>query len=166
MAEEVLSFLTAKSVETTLQVGGTQSWVLNRARARACRYAILCRNAHSPCVEGDEPHHTAFMVGRIKDIVPSTESEGRWLVLFSEYALCRVPEQWAGRNPVAYWTTDNYPHIDFSALEFRPMPGSEGSVAPPAPARGHVPLTLAEAKAGLGLTFNLPPSAIEITIRA
>lgn len=161
MAENVLSVLTAKSVETILADGGTQSWLLSRPRAKACRYAIVCRNAYSPHVEGAEPHRSAFMIGRIKDVVPSTEAEGRWLVQFSDYALRVVPEQWQGRNPVGYWTTDDYPHIDFAALEFQPMPGRR----PEPGAAQSAPMTLADAKAGLARTFNVPPSSIEIIIR-
>lgn len=164
MAQNILSVLTGKSVATILRAGGTQSWVLDRWRAKGCTYAVLCRNAYSEDVEAGEAHHTAFMVGKIKDVVPSTESEGRWLVLFSEYALCDAAEQWRGRNPVAYWTTDQYDKrdIDFARLRFQPMPEPTAK-ATSSPAPG---LTLADAKAGLALTFGVPPSAIEITIRA
>jgi hypothetical protein len=162
VAENVLALFTAKSVATVLADGGTQSWVLNRPRAKACKYAILCRNARSPYVEGSEPHRSAFLIGRVKDVVPSTESDGRWLVQFSEYATCAVPDQWEGRNPVNYWTTDDSPHIDFDKLDFQPMPGQ----ATPSPRTAEPQLmTLADAKAGLARTFNVPPSAIEITIR-
>lgn len=161
MSDNVLSVLTFKSVETLLAVGGTQSWALDRNRAKACKYAVVCRNGNHPDVEGTEAHGSAFMVGRISDVVPSTESPGRWLVLFSEYALCNVGDQWSGRNPVRFWTTDDYNGlIDFEALDFQPMP-------PPVQEENPAPkgLTIAEAKAGLSLTFGVDPSAVEITIR-
>ncbi|MEY9773712.1 hypothetical protein [Sinorhizobium fredii] len=160
MADNVVSVLTFKSVETILEVGGTQSWTLDRARAKACKYAVICRNAHHAEVEGSEAHGSAFMVGRISDVVPSTDTPGRWLILFSEYALCNVPDQWEGRNPVRFWTTKDYKEIDFDALEFQPMPEAGGTAS--SKPRG---LTIAEAKEGLSLTFGVDPAAIEIIIR-
>ena len=158
----VLSVLTFKAVETILGDGGTQSWALDRARAKACRFVVICRNARSPHVEGVEPHGSAFLVGKIKDVVPSTETEGRWLIQLSEYAHCDVPGQWEGRNPVGYWTEADYDQIDFSRLDFQPMPEIEAEYAPP-PAQ---PLTLAQAKAGLSAAFDVAPASIEIIIRA
>ena len=164
MVENVVSVLTFKSVETILKVGGTQSWALNQRRAKGCKYVVVCRNANDD-PQGPEAHASAFMVGKIEDIVPSTETEGRWLIKFNEYALCDAADQWEGRNPVAYWTNDDYEKraIDFDALVFGPMPEPAAIVVPaPRPAG----LTIVEAKAGLSITFGVPASAIEITVRA
>lgn len=151
---DVICVLTFKSVETILAVGGTQSWALDRTRAARCDYVVICRNAKPREAEGPEEHGTAFMVGRVKDVVPSTETSGRWLILISEYALTSVPEQWSGRNPVGYWKDENFPSINFKALDYHPVV--------PRKAEG---MTIAEAKAGLAVTFGVPESAIEITIR-
>ncbi|MGI4793645.1 MAG: hypothetical protein ACRYG8_06065 [Janthinobacterium lividum] len=104
------------------------------------------------------------MVGKVEDIVPSTETEDRWLIRFSAYALCNVGDQWSGRNPVAYWTAEDYEEgsIDFDALDFRPMPEPASIAAAPLRPIG---LTIAEAKFGLSITFGVPASAIEITVR-
>jgi hypothetical protein len=149
----IVSVLTYKSVDTILAVGGTQSWVLDRNRAARCDYIVCCRNTKSRDPEGPEPHGTAFLVGKIKDVVPSTETEGRLLILISEYALIDRPNQWEGRNPVAYWTGDDYEGIDFDGLDFRPLEKSA------------LKLTIAEAKAGLARGLNVPESAVEIVIR-
>ncbi|MGO4570176.1 hypothetical protein AB4Z52_35415 [Rhizobium sp. 2YAF20] len=162
MTDNVVSVFTFKSVATILDVGGTQSWTLDRARAKACKYAVLCRNAHHADVEGQEAHGSAFMVGVVSDVVPSTETPGRWLILFSEYALCNVRDQWEGRNPVRFWTTKDFDMIEFDALEFQPMPEFSAGEKITAKSRG---LTIAEAKAGLSITFGIDPTAIEITIR-
>ena len=161
MSDNVLTVLTFKSIEHVLEVGGTQSWALDRARARACKYAVLCRNARSAHVEGPEAHGSAFLVGRISDVVPSTDTEGRWLVLFSEYAHCAVDGQWEGRNPIRFRTTAEFEDLDFETLSFQPMPAIAQERLPDT-RRG---LTIAEAKAGLSLALGVPPSAIEITIR-
>jgi hypothetical protein len=163
MTDNVISVFTFKSIDTILEVGGTQSWTLDRARAKACKYAVICRNAHHADVEGPEAHGSAFMIGKVSDVVPSTETTGRWLILFSEYALVNIGDQWEGRNPVRFWTTDDYDTIDFENLDWQPMPEFSAGEAATVKGKG---LTIAEAKAGLSLTFGVDPSAIEITIRA
>ena len=162
MADDVVSVFTFKSIDTMLNVGGTQSWTLDRARAKGCKYAVLCRNAHHPEVEGTEAHGSAFMVGKISDVVPSTETPGRWLILFSEYALCNVAELWSGRNPVRFLKDYDFVSLDFAKLDFQPMPEFSAGAAGAVNSKG---LTIAEAKAGLSRTFGGDPSAIEITIR-
>jgi hypothetical protein len=154
---DVISVLTYKSVETILEVGGTQSWALDRNRAARCDYVVMCRNAKTRGPEGPEEHGSAFMVGKVKDVVPSTETEGRWLILISEYALIDSPDQWEGRNPVAYFKDSDYDedhYIDFKGLDYQPLKASSGG------------LTIAEAKAGLALGLDVPESAIEIVVRS
>ena len=127
----------------------------------------MCRNAHHPDVEGPEAHHSAFMVGKVSDVVAATEDENRWLVLFDEYAVINVGNQWEGRNPVRFYTTDQYEgDIDFDTIEWKPMPKPSERAATPAPTPATKKgMTIAEAKAALALTFGVDPSAIEITIR-
>jgi hypothetical protein len=161
--ENVLQVLTFKSVETILATGGTQSWALDRSRAKACKYAVCCRNANTRDSEGNEAHGSAFLVGLVSDVVPSTETEDRWLVRFSKYALVTVADQWEGRNPVRFYTVDDYAgHIDFDAIDWLPMPlpkATESKVG------GTTAMTIVEAKLALSKTFGVDPSAIEITIR-
>jgi len=160
--ENVIQVLTSKSVETILATGGTQSWALDRSRARACKYAVCCRNANTRDAEGNEAHGSAFLVGLISDVVPSTKTENRWLVRFNEYALVNVGDQWGGRNPVRFYTDKDYEGlINFENLDWLPMP-SPSSMAQ----TGSVePLTIADAKLALAATFGVNPSAVEITIR-
>lgn len=161
MADNTIAVLTYKSVETILRIGGTQSWVLQRARAKACKYAVLYRNAYHEDVEGSEEHGSVFMVGRIKDVVPSTDTEGRWLITFSEYALCDWDDEWEGRNPVKYWSSDDYEDVSFDDLEFLPMPPAADETV----STHRAGLTLAQAKSELAAFHNVPESAIEINIR-
>ncbi len=163
MSDNVISVLTYKSVETIFDVGGTQSWSMSRERAMGCKYAVVCRNAHHSDVEGREAHHSAFMVGKILDVVPSTETEGRWLILFNEYALINVAEQFEGRNPVRFWTTADYSQdIDFDALDFKPMPKIDIHSAPIKQGLG---MSIAEAKTALSIRYEVDPSNIDIIIR-
>jgi len=174
MSQEAIVVLTYKSIDTLLRQGGTSSWKLDRTRARRCAYAVCTRNAYDENTEGPEPHHTGFLVGKVRDVVPTPDRDGRFLVEFSEYALINEPEVWKGdRNPVRYANVEDL-DIPFDTLKWRPMPPrpddaakapAEPSQPAPAVSAGDRPLTMAEAKRGLALTFGVPSEAIEITIR-
>lgn len=172
MTDEVMVIFTSKSVEWVLREGGTQSWVLDRAHAKRCKYAILCRNAHSDWGDGNEPHGTAFMIGRISDVVPCTDMENhpppekRWLAKFDEYALLDIPNFWQGwRNPVRYTTLEE---LSFSVddVRFEPMPEVNEEPNKTEFSRTGISdkLTIAEAKKALAATFGVKPEAIEIII--
>lgn len=168
MTDEVVAVLTYKSVKTCLEVGGTQSWALDRAHAMRCRYAVLCRNGRHPEVEDTKPHKTAFMVGKIDDVVPSGDHDGRWLITFSEYAEIDMPDVWkGGRNPVSYTTLEAL-KVSLDGVEFKPMPTRDKALPQPdrqATASPPAMLTIAEAKKALAATFGVKPDAVEITIR-
>ncbi len=160
--------LTAKSVDRIRREGGTSSWRLDRNNARQCEFAVCTRNAHADWTEGNEDHHAAFMVGKVKDVLPSQDRKGGyWLVQFSEYALVNVPEVWKGdRNPVKYGTLEDL-GIDSAKLEWlaMPEPSSDESPAPRVVNDLPEPHTIAEAKKGLALAYGIPPESVEITIR-
>lgn len=170
LSDESIVIFTAKSVETLVTEGGTSSWRLHRNRARKCVFAVCTRNAYADWVQGQEPHHSAFLVGKVKDVVPSPTKKDRWSIRFSEYALVNIPEVWKGdRNPVKYATNEELKKrgIDFSTLKWEQMPKVSGR---PEPNSRVVPsavgaLTMVDAKKGLALAFGVSPEAIEITIR-
>ena len=166
MSDEAAVVFTAKSVEHILREGGTSSWRLDRNHARQCVFAVCTRNGNADWVEGPEAHHSAFLVGKISEVVPAPDYEGRYLIQFSEFARVNIPDAWKGdRNPVKYASLEEI-GIDPSSLKWEPMPAPAEPPAPEVIAPGaSAPLTLAEAKKGLALTFGVPPEAIEITIR-
>lgn len=181
MPQEIAVVFTAKSTERILAEGGTSAWRLDRNHARRCEFAICTRNAYAKWNQGDwaeglEAHHTAFLVGKISDVVPCEPTpenneapENRFLIKFSEFARVNIPGVWSGdRNPVKYRSAKDL-GIDFSTLKWEPMTEPKNTPAPvvkaPAPKNNVGALTMAEAKKGLALTFNVPPDAIEITIR-
>lgn len=167
MSDLALVVFTAKSIDRILREGGTSSWRLDRGNARQCGFAICTRNAHADWTEGSEAHRAAFVIGKISDVVPSVDYEGRFLIRFSEYAHIAIPDCWKGdRNPVKY-SALSVLGIDPSTLKWRKMPEPSGSPEPKS-ASGYIAssaLTMAEAKRGLALTFGVAPDAIEITIR-
>lgn len=158
--------LTARGIEKILEDCGSQAWVLNAKRARQCEYVVCVQNRgfRDDWGQVSAPHHTAFIVGRLKTVVRSKEKdcENRWVLVFSEYAEIDVADAWPGhRNPVFYADLESF-DIDIDTLQFQPMPEQE----PQAKWEGQQePLTMAEAKAGLALTFGVAPSDIEITVR-
>jgi len=166
--------LTKKGVNRMVNEGCTASWHLIRNRARACAFVVCTRNGKHPEVEDREPHRSAFLIAKIKDVVPSPTAEGRWLIQFSEYAPLSIPDVWkkGNRNPVAYADLEEL-GIDPSTLEWETMPQKAESSAPIVkvssangrPHKGSSALTIPEAKKALALTFGVQPEAIEITIR-
>ena len=166
MENDVIALFTTKSAQSCLDLGGTQSWALNPANAKGCRYAVLCRNPDADW-GGKELRRTAFMIGRISPVIPSTETPGRWMLTFDEYALIDKPEvlkDW--RNPVRYTTLAKL-GISLANIKFRPMPNKlEGTEAnslskTEMPAR----FDIDTAKRGIAAYYNVRPEAVEITIR-
>src|SRR4051812_12960849 len=103
MAKSVMVIFTAQCIENILKIGGSSAWRLDRNHARACEYAVCTRNAKADWVEGPEEHRSAFLVGKVKDVVPHGSRDGRFVVEFSEYALVNIPDVWKGdRNPIRY----------------------------------------------------------------
>jgi len=175
MANEAAVVFTAKCIERILGEGGTSSWRLDRKHARRCKFAVCTRNANADWVEGPEAHHSAFLVGKIRDVVPcsptpeNNESEQkRYLIQFSEFARVNIPNIWKGdRNPIKYASLEEL-GIDASTLRWEAMPPASHSsecLMPQSRATAAQPLTMAQARKGLALAFNVAPEAIEITIR-
>lgn len=176
MANEAVVVFTAKCVERIVREGGSSAWRLHPGRARRCAYVVCTRNAHAKWVEGNEDHRSAFLVGKVKDVIPSEATpeneeaeENRFLLEFSEFARVTIPDIWQqDRNPVRYSTLEDL-GINPSDLHWEPMPNSAPSASAGAIDRPYSaaarPLSLAEAKRGLALTFGVSPESVEITIR-
>ena len=177
MVNTAVVVFTARSAERIVAEGGSQAWVLNRGRARRCDYLVCTQNTHSNWGDGHEPHGSAFLVGKLDDVVPSAEDKDRWVIRISEYARVSLPDKWdGGRNPVRYTTLDEL-DIDPSKLTFTPVPQSSSASAGEKGATAAASsdssgddevthLTIADAKRGLAAAFGVPVEAIEITIRA
>ena len=165
----VICVLTARGPDRLLEEGGSQAWVLDHNRAKACKYVLCVQNNRGAGNEWGTPtkaHHSAFLVGKLKDVVRADSAEDgyedRWLLTFSEYAEIDVPGAWPGnRNPVLYSDLENF-NIDPASLVFKPMPERQPRTSKPPSIRT---LSIAEAKEALSQTFGVSPSAIEITVR-
>jgi hypothetical protein len=171
MSTPCLSVLTARGVDRILSEGGTQAWRLNPTNVRQVRYCVCVQNRHHNHWGGaDQPHHHAFMVGKIADVVSSPERPERYLVVFSEYARIDKEDAWPGlRNPVRYASLEEFGISDPESLDWHRMPDDvvDMSIHEPADEEqgGFGPLTMAEAKAGLALGLGVPEGSIEISVR-
>jgi len=82
----VLVVFTAKSVAQILELGGTQSWVLNPKSMRGVGYVVCTRNSDhkydEECGVRTEAHNSAFMVGRVSGLkkVDRKNDRDRYLV--------------------------------------------------------------------------------------
>ncbi|WP_237172826.1 hypothetical protein [Prescottella equi] len=126
---------------------------------------MCTQNAHNVAdyADGTEPHGSAFLVGRISRISPSTDkdSDGRWNIEFSEYARIDHADVWAGdRNPVRFANFDTL-GISLEGVDFQRLEHETVVAAPPTEPAG---LTFEQAKAWPAKTWGVDPSAIEITI--
>lgn len=168
MNDKTAVVFTAKSIDRLIEEGGTSSWKVDRNNARSCAYAVCTRNAHASWVEGTEPHRSAFLIGKVNDVVPAPDHDKRYLFSLSEFARLDMPDVWKGdRNPVKYSSLKAL-GIDPSKLKWEPMPTKKNKPASKDEGNAdnlHKPLTISEAKKALAQTFGVSPEAIEITIR-
>ncbi|MBI3284227.1 MAG: hypothetical protein HYZ65_05150 [Burkholderiales bacterium] len=171
--QDTIVVFTARSPERIVREGGSQSWVLNAARAKQCGWLICTQNRHNPDHEfsdATEPHGSAFLLGKISGVRRSAEEgdDDRWLIAISAYARINVPDAWDhGRNPVRYASLADW-GIILDELDFEPMQQAAPAPSPRAPqaaGAGIAALTIAEAKTALAATFGVKPEAVEITIR-
>jgi hypothetical protein len=140
---------------------------------RNVEYVVCTRNSDhrwdDECGPRPEPHNSAFMVGKVSGLkkVDRQNDRDRYLIQFSDYALVEVPNFRSGssRNPVTYSDVlqcRNELGLDIEALHFTPMPRPQPKVTEAGLAKKG--FSIAEAKEGLALFFNVPVESVQITI--
>ncbi len=107
---------TGESTDRILQEGGTRSWRIDLNEARRCNYVVCVQNAHTNWGDGHEPHPTAFLAGKVSEIVltpprpENNESQNgpRYLIELGEYAHVTIPDCWpkGHQYPVHYSTLE------------------------------------------------------------
>jgi hypothetical protein len=161
---------TARTVEQILAEGGTSAWKLHSEHARTRAYCVCTRNSFARWSKAGhaEPHRAAFLVGKISNVVPALNRDGRYLIEFSEYALVNVPDVWVkgDRNPVKYVNLEDL-GIDPATLTWNRMPQPQSAPAATKPAASGTPAgVLAEAKQLVATALNVSPDQVEIVVRA
>jgi hypothetical protein len=183
-SEKAAVVFTFKSIEHICKVGGTQSWRMHQSHFGTFGYVICARNRRRENVEGPEEHGSAFLIGKVRDIVPSTvhndPAKPRFLIRMSEAAIIRdKPGFWQwGRWPTHYDSLEAL-GIDPSNYVFKPLPemlaeirkehaSLNASVAPtlPPPATGSSwKEAIERAKTSLAIELGVDVEAIEISVR-
>jgi hypothetical protein len=139
MLSAIVTF-TARPLRWILADQGSRDWRLNAGRARQCKFLVCTQNRHNAEFGAPTaPHGSAFLIGRISDVVVSPERHDRWLIKISEYLECNLPNIWGRsghlRYPVWYTTLEEL-GIDLSALgPFHPLPLAGGASSPPMPSQ-------------------------------
>jgi hypothetical protein len=184
-SEKAAVVFTFKSIQHICADGGTQSWRMHQSHVGAFDYVICARNRRHEDVEGPEEHGSAFLIGKVRDIVPSTEHDDpakpRFLIRMTEAAIIRdKPRFWQwGRWPTHYDSLAalgiNPSDYDFKPLsellvEMRETSESLDSPAAPAlslPASGRRSWkeSIEHAKASLATELGIDVEAIEIAVR-
>ncbi|WP_327211552.1 hypothetical protein [Rhizobium ruizarguesonis] len=180
---EILTVLTYKSAHHIVADGGTQSWVISQRRARRCTYVVCVRHQHGPYkAEGSEPHKHAFLVGRVSDVVPSSETKDRFRVEISEYAIIDGPQiPLNSASPTQYFPSLSSIGIDEASLDWKPsrdIPGeniSASRLSLSIPKSGQVDTGNGEGVATMSVIMQakklvsdglqVPLSAVEIIVR-
>ena len=128
MSESILVF-THRSVEFLTKLNASTSWQLNQNRAMLCDYVICVRNTNSALSEKDYPHGSAFLVGKISNVVQSLNlprDEHRYMIEFNEYSEISVPNVWQGwRSPIIYKNNNDIESlydINFETLPWKQVP--------------------------------------------
>ena len=159
---EVLTVLTFKSAAHIIADGGTQSWVIGRRRASRCSHVVCVRHQQGPYkAEGNEPHKHAFLVGKVSGVVPSSETDDRFRVEISEYAIVDGPQiPLNSASPTQYFPSLRSLGIDEAFLDWKPVRGVPGEVAADAAVS-----VLMRAKKLVADGLHVPLSDVEIIVR-
>jgi hypothetical protein len=166
--QDAIAVLTSETVETILSRGGTGDWVLSPKKAGTCKYVVCCRKPAWNNKKEGIARRAAFLIGLIVDLHKKPDSENdrnqpRFLIKLSEYATFERVDVWKeGRNPVSYKTLKAM-GIDLRGLKFKPMPVPAPSAK--SGGTGSAPMTIADAKKALAVSFGVSPDDVEITIR-
>ena len=123
MAVPTIVVFTATDPETIINEGGSRAWALDPRRAKECEYLVCTRNQNGSSENPDETHGAAFLIGKIRNIVPSQEEKERFVIELSQHALVSLPGVWrkGDRNPVRYTTLDDL-NIDPANFHFEDTP--------------------------------------------
>ncbi len=160
-----IALLTRESIDEVRKKGGTGDWVTNAGRAREYPFVVLVRNRNHPSAPSDTDHGKPFLVGRISGARFSASARNGYPRVFIEidsYAPLNASNAcWSkSQNPV--WYTDLATlGIDENKLEFQPML-HVGAKQAESVNKDHV---LADIKRQIGQLYNVPGSAVEVTIR-
>jgi len=137
MKNDTIITLTFKTVGDILTLGGSSSWRISPSHASDCKYLICTRNRNSGYRTGDEPHGSAFLIGKISGVEPTNELSippveqfdeifaGRQIIKISHYALINKANVYPGNRQGFAYASMEMLGIDPDRLEWRKVPQTE-----------------------------------------
>ncbi len=163
MNDTAIAVFTNRGRDRLLAEGGSQAWALDPGRAAMCNYLVCIQNRRGDgWGQPTHKHRHAFLVAKVAGIVPSKETHGRFMILFTEYASIDVPIEEKWRNPVRYTSLSAlgiHPgSLKFNRMRVRPREPEHKPAA-------KVGLDIAGAKKALAAFYGVPTDSIEILIR-
>lgn len=170
MPKDVVMLLTSKSLDTMFSEGGSGNWKANENRIRRCRWIVAARNRHTDWSQGKEDHGTAFLIGRVVGVKPSSEYEDRLVIVFDRYASLNMPNVWPSgyRNPVCYTSLEKL-GVNSEELEWKDFPGnSQATIAQSKERKSErqpPSAVLEKAKLMIAASLSIAPSAVKISIQ-
>lgn len=162
MKDAVMVF-TSKSLETMRLEGGTGNWAAKEERLKHSKWIIATRNQKSNWAQGEEPHGSAFLIGRVSGVKPApAPEENRFVIGFDRYAELHIPNAWTNnRNPVAYTSLDAL-GIDAERLEWKPFEIQEDGF--PKDASNKPRIVIDQARSMIARALSIDPEAVKITV--
>jgi hypothetical protein len=125
--DNTIIVFTSEKMETIMANGGTGNWKVDPKKVRRFyKYVVCTRNKyHTNKFSGHQDHGEAFIIGKIKDVVPPKfddhRTNPRWFIEFSEVALISYDKIWSGqRNPVQYMDGE-IPEIKYDKIKWIKM---------------------------------------------
>lgn len=153
---KVIMTFTYRALDRILSEGGSGAWTCKQSTAAECKYLIVTRNSHGvPArhghpgypAEGNEPHGTAFLIGRVSKVIPDPDVDPdpkatpRYRICIDRWAPLNLPKVWKGdRLPFRYTTLEECGITDVDALDWQDMPPPKAE--PVSQAGATVPLVL------------------------
>jgi len=161
-----IALFTREPLDEILENGGTGDWVTSADRVRQYPFVVLVRNRNHPSSPSDVDHGTAFLIGRVfgTRVAEKRAANGypRIFIELKDYAQVNVKNVWSkSQNPVWYTNLETL-GIDENEIEFAPISHVATAQRETAASENNA---LAEIKRDLAKLFNVPASAVEITIR-
>jgi hypothetical protein len=163
--KDTVMVLTSKSLETMIVEGGTGNWAGREERLKHTKWVVATRNLKSTWTQGEEPHGSAFLIGRITGVKVAPPSEAdRFVIQFDRYANLSIPGAWTNnRNPITY-TNLSALGIDADNLEWKDFPNTKvQTLREPSPLEAPANV-INQARAMIAQSLSIRPEAVKITV--
>jgi hypothetical protein len=169
MAHKAIVTFTARGFDDIVDEGGSRAWRLDLNKAYHAEYLVCVQNRRVGALghgsAPSAPHREAFLVGRIREIVPLPAWPERWVIKIRDYAAISLPNLWRGGIvPVRYMTLEDL-GIEPDTLHFRALESFSQDLMGQREETTPQGALVEEAKQKLAAAYSVSPDAISIKIK-